>query len=155
RVLGVPIPRHQSFEEVNLRFYVRREVDGRVRRGVTFIRELVPRRAVSVVARLAYNEPYRTGPMQHAFGMVVLTGLALSVEYAWRAHGTWNRMWIAPEGDGHRPKPGSEEEFITDHSWGYTRTRFGGTNEYEVRHAPWPVWRAGRVALEGDFAQVY
>ena len=57
RVLGVPIPFHVNFEEVNLRFYVRRETNGAVRRGVTFIRELVPRAAIAGVAKLAYNEP--------------------------------------------------------------------------------------------------
>ena len=155
RVLGVPIPWHQSFEEVNLRFYVRRDVGGTVRHGVTFIRELVPHHAVSMVARLAYNEPYRTVPMRHAIGMVSAAGRPLSVEYAWRAHNSWSTLWIAPEGEGHRAEPGSEEEFITHHYWGYTRTRSGSTNEYEVRHAPWRVWRVGRVALEGDLADVY
>src|SRR5689334_2274538 len=52
RVLGIPIPFHRTFEEVNLRFYVRRELDGDVRRGVVFVRELVPRRAIATVARL-------------------------------------------------------------------------------------------------------
>jgi len=65
RVLGAPIPLHRDFEEVNLRFYVSREVDGEMRRGVTFIREIVPRLAIATVARLAYNEPYVTLPMRH------------------------------------------------------------------------------------------
>src|SRR5215218_11265233 len=65
RVLGVPVPLHRDFEEVNLRFYVRREVDGEVRRGVTFIKEIVPRRAIATVARITYNEPYVALPMRH------------------------------------------------------------------------------------------
>src|SRR5437879_6397558 len=65
RVLGLPIPFHRTFPEVSLRFYVRREVGGEVRRGVTFIRELVPRVAIAAVARLAYNEPYRAVRMRH------------------------------------------------------------------------------------------
>ena len=65
RVLGVPVPWHRTFEEVNLRLYVRREVAGEIRRAVTFIRELVPRRAIAAVARLAYNEPYVARPMRH------------------------------------------------------------------------------------------
>src|ERR1041385_5639833 len=39
RVLGFAVPFHQNFEEVNLRFYVRRGL----KRGVVFVRELVPR----------------------------------------------------------------------------------------------------------------
>src|SRR6185437_11165669 len=53
RVLHVPIPFHITFPEVNLRCYVRREVGGETRRGVVFIRELVPRAAIAFVARAA------------------------------------------------------------------------------------------------------
>ena len=55
RVLGVPLPFHRNFTEVNLRIYVTRRLDAEVRRGVTFIREIVPRRAIAAVARLAYR----------------------------------------------------------------------------------------------------
>ncbi|MDE0204502.1 MAG: DUF2071 domain-containing protein, partial [Candidatus Tectomicrobia bacterium] len=47
RVLGVQVPGHQDFHEVNLRFYVRRRVGGGWRRGVVFVKELVPRRAIA------------------------------------------------------------------------------------------------------------
>ncbi|HEX7980960.1 MAG TPA: DUF2071 domain-containing protein, partial [Gemmatimonadaceae bacterium] len=58
RVIGVPIPFHRHFDEVNLRFYVRRELPGgEARRGVVFIRELVPKPMIAWVARALYNEP--------------------------------------------------------------------------------------------------
>src|SRR5437868_14289425 len=64
-VLGVPVPAHRDFDEVNLRFYVRRALpNGEIRQGVTFVRELVPRAAVAIVARLAYNEPYLALPLR-------------------------------------------------------------------------------------------
>ena len=44
KVFGLGIPWHRDFEEVNLRFYVRRRGAEGWRRGVAFIRELVPRR---------------------------------------------------------------------------------------------------------------
>ena len=89
RVLGVPVPGHRTFEEVNLRIYVRRETHHEVRRAVTFIRELVPRPMIATVARLTYNEPYRSAPMRH-----VLTGggadvSSRSAEYAWRLGPDW------------------------------------------------------------------
>src|SRR4029077_18791713 len=73
KLLGfLPIPVHSNFEEVNLRFYVRRQAGSEVRRGVVFIRErgvfireLVPRRAISFVARTFYNEDYVALPMAH------------------------------------------------------------------------------------------
>src|SRR5947207_15642078 len=67
RVLGVSVPWHRDFDEVNLRLYVRRELEGgEVRRGVVFVREVVARRAITWLARVAYNEPYRTLPMRSA-----------------------------------------------------------------------------------------
>src|SRR6476620_9099461 len=65
RVLGVPAFLHRDFEEINLRFYVRRSVAGETRRGVVFIREMVSLPLVAAAARLSYNEPYRTVPIKH------------------------------------------------------------------------------------------
>src|SRR5687767_14420287 len=58
RVLGFSFPRHRDFEELNLRFYVVRDVEGESRRGVVFIKELAPRWAVCTIARALYNENY-------------------------------------------------------------------------------------------------
>lgn len=154
RVFGVSVPYHRRFEEVSLRFYVKRNVDGDVRRGVTFIRELVPRRAVSLLARVAYHEPYRVLPMTHAFGVTGPAWRPLSIEYAWQTRGAWSRLRVAPIGHAHHAVAGSEEEFVSDHRWGYTRAGLG-TMEYEVRHDPWPLWKAHFASLEGDLAAVY
>src|SRR5579864_4477520 len=56
KVLGLPIPFHRNFEEVNLRFYVRRNTRNEIRRGVVFIKEIVPRWAIAFVARSVYGE---------------------------------------------------------------------------------------------------
>jgi uncharacterized protein YqjF (DUF2071 family) len=157
KLLGIPVPRYRSFDEINLRFYVRREVDGEVRHGVTFLRELVPKRAVAILARLAYNEPYRRVSMQSAFGLMGPAGRPLAVAYAWhtRRGAAWNRVWLEPRGDALVAAPGSEEAFITQHFWGYTRTRFGGTIEYEVKHPKWRVWSVSRSLVEGDTSDVF
>ena len=149
RLFGVPIPFHLTFEEVNLRFYVRRVVDGIVRRGVTFLRELVPRPAIAVVAQLTYNEPYRALPMRHRID-VNPDGTPVVVEYEWNAGSAWSRIRVEPTGAPMPLSPGSEEEFITQHFWGYTRQRDGSTVEYEVRHAPWRVWHLDRGDLDDD-----
>jgi uncharacterized protein len=150
RLLGVPIPFHRNFEEVNLRFYVRRIVDGEVRRGVTFIRELVPRAAIAVVARLAYNEPYRALPMRHA-----IDPDAVSVDYEWNGSSGWAGVHLTASGPASPLRVGSEEEFITQHLWGYTKQRDGGTVEYQVHHPRWNVWRARSARLDGNVADVY
>src|SRR4026208_556537 len=43
RVFGLAVPFHRNFEEVNLRFYVRRMASDGLRRGVVFVKEIVPR----------------------------------------------------------------------------------------------------------------
>ena len=155
RVLGVPVPLHRTFEEVNLRFYVKRTVDGDVRRAVTFIRELVPRIAIATVARLAYNEPYTAVPMRHRYGLVGDGGVPASVEYGWKAGDEWSSMRVTPIGSGALALPESEEEFITEHYWGYTRQRDGSTVEYRVAHPRWRVWPVEDLQLHGDLDVAY
>jgi uncharacterized protein YqjF (DUF2071 family) len=149
RLLGLPVPGHRDFEEVNLRFYVRRKAAGEVRHGVAFVRELVPRAAVTAVARLVYNEPYRTVPMRsagHPPGRLV---------YEWCTQGRWQHVAATAAGEPSVPGPDSEAAFITHHLWGYTRQRDGSTLEYEVEHPPWRVWEATAPALEADVAGLY
>jgi len=153
RVLGVAIPWHRTFEEVNLRFYVRREVGGEVRRGVVFVRELVPRRAIAIVARLLYNEPYRALDMQHRIELARDGSVAR--EYRWRARNGWSGLSARTAGAPHALQAGSEEEFITEHYWGYTRQRDGGTVEYRVQHPRWNVWSATDARLDGNLHDVY
>jgi uncharacterized protein YqjF (DUF2071 family) len=155
RVLGIPIPGHRTFEEVNLRFYVRRTLPDEVRRGVTFIRELVPRRAIAATARAIYNEPYRALPMRHRFGVVRPDGVPAHVEYGWRSGGGWTSLDVVTSGAGQTPAPESLEEFITEHYWGYTRQRDGSTVEYQVEHPPWRVWQVEAARISGDLEAVY
>jgi uncharacterized protein len=159
RVLGLAIPGHRQFEEVNLRIYVKRTVGGEVRRGVTFLRELVPRRAIALTARWFYNEPYSAVPMSHR-----VTGLndtwqtgesAATAEYSWRWLGGDYRMHVATQGPLQELVVGSHEHFITEHYWGYCPQRDGGTVEYQVDHPPWRVWQVEQATAQGDFAALY
>lgn len=154
RVLGVPIPFHTNFEEVNLRFYVRREVNGELRRGVCFLRELVPRRAIALVARLAYNEPYRATAMSHQL-QPPNAPFPSYVEYAWREGDAMNRMRAHSPEAGMPLEPGSHAEFITEHYWGYTRQRDTSTIEYRVEHPSWLVRGASMARVEGDLSATY
>lgn len=150
RVRGFAIPWHRDFAELNLRFYVRREVDGQVRRGVVFVREVVPRVAIAAVARLVYNEPYIRLPMRSW-----VDPAAPAVRYEWRLGGRWETLQARSAGGPAVPASGSLEEFITDHAWGYTRQRDGGTIEYQVEHEGWPVRPARDVRIDADFGALY
>lgn len=155
RMLGVPIPFHRSFEEVNLRFYVRRiAADGSARRGVVFVRELVPRAAIARTARLVYNEPYLALPMRSTAPRAA-TDTPGRVAYEWRHRGEWGGVSALAAGAPAIPAPDSEATFITEHYWGYTRQRDGGTVEYEVAHPPWRVWAAAEPRLIGDVSALY
>jgi uncharacterized protein YqjF (DUF2071 family) len=151
KLLGVPIPFHRDFEEVNLRFYVRRTVGTEVRRGVVFIKEFVPRLAIATLARIAYNEPYSALPMRHE----VVAGVAPKVEYSWQLGNRWHACSAVAAGDPALPAPGSLEEFITEHYWGYTAQRDGSTIEYRVEHPQWRVWQASSARLDADVAALY
>ena len=150
RLLGLPIPLHQTFEEVNLRIYVRRMANGEARRGVTFLRELVPMPAIAFVARLSYNEPYRALSMRHRIDVASPNQTPSLVEYAWKGASSWNRIRVEPTGAALPIEQGSEEEFIAQHYWGYTRQRDGSTVEYEVRHPSWRVWKLRTADLDDD-----
>ena len=151
RVMGVPAPLHTDFEEVNLRFYVRRHAPDGWRRGVVFIKEIVPRRLIAAVARARYNEPYSAMPMRHR---VETEGSGL-VEYAWRYRGEWNAMRAVTTGAPLSPLENSKEEFITEHYYGYTAQRDGGCAEYKVEHPRWNVWQAKEADLKCDVASLY
>jgi len=151
RILGIPIPLHQDFDEVNLRCYVRRDTHSERRRGVVFIREIVPRRAVAAVARLLYNEPYLALPMRS----VIQPGPRLAVSYSWRRAGRWNTLAAQAPPPGTPPADGSLEQFISEHYWGYTRQRDGTTLEYQVTRPPWMVAPADTHRIDADLAGVY
>ncbi|MDQ6656516.1 MAG: DUF2071 domain-containing protein [Verrucomicrobiota bacterium] len=151
RVLRAPIPFHRNFEEVNLRFYVRRRAADGWRRGVAFIRELVPRQAIAFVARAFYGEPYLAVPMRHS---VERNAGGISVEYRWRRAGQWERLAMTAAGEPEETASGSHEEFITEHYWGYT-ARGERSSEYGVEHPRWRCWRAQTWKFEADVASLY
>ena len=151
RVLGVPIPFHRNFDEVNLRFYVRRDSRSEQRRGVVFIREIAPPRAVAAVARLLYNERYLALPTRS----VIQPDPILTVSYAWRRAGRWHTLAAQAALPCTRPADGSLEQFIAEHYWGYTRQRNGTTLEYQVTHPPWRVAPADSHLVDADLALVY
>jgi uncharacterized protein len=157
RIMGISIPWHGAFEEVNLRFYVRREVGDEVRRGVVFIREIVPRRAIAVVAMWAYNEPYIALPMRHTLAQTALPGdfPPSEISYQWLWQRRWNELRLAPNDGGAIPVPGSHEEFITEHYFGYTQQKDGSTIEYCVEHPAWRQWSAKNASFDVDAASLY
>jgi uncharacterized protein len=150
RLAGFSIPFHRSFEEVNLRFYVKREQ----RRGVVFIRELVPKLAVAAVARLAFGENYSRVPMSHEFNARPENGVT-EAEYSWGKGSSRCSMRIETAGPAFLPAEASLGQFITEHYWGYAAQEGGGCIEYEVQHPRWLVRTAKHAWFSGDAARFY
>jgi len=151
RLLGFPIPLHRDFEEVNLRFYVRKKSADIWRRGVVFVRELVPRRAIALVARAFYGERYVALRMKHNIEHV---DARLNVEYSWRRGKKWEFLKMRASGEPESIPIGSHAEFITEHSWGYASLR-DGCSEYRVEHPRWKIWKAATFEFHADVATLY
>jgi len=157
RLWGWPIPGHRHFEEVNLRFYVWRDVAGERRRGVVFVKELVPRVAVAKVARWVYNENYESLPMSHELETDATgEGRPRGVTFAWHHRGRAARLGVRVDpATWSRPMPGSLDEFIIEHYWGYSVLRDGATMEYEVSHRGWQIAPAVDWSFECDSQALY
>jgi uncharacterized protein len=153
RVYGIPIPFHRHFEEVNLRFYVRRKSDDGWRRGVVFIKELVPRKAIAFIARKFYNENYVALPMSHRIEK--FQAEIKSASYFWQFNGWQNYLKVVTRGHAQPLVDGSLQEFITEHYWGYARQRDGSTMEYAVEHPRWRIWETQSAEFNCDVASLY
>lgn len=134
KLLGLKIPFHVNFEEVNLRFYVKRKEGDNWKRGVVFIKEFVPKWALSFVANKVYKEHYETVHMNH---QIIELPNELKVNYNWKMKNQWNDIQVIAEKDSNSVKSGSIAEFITEHYWGYAKVNDRQTNEYEVTHPKW------------------
>jgi uncharacterized protein len=139
KLRGITFPFHANFEEVNLRFYVRYKENDIWKRGVVFMKEIVPRRMISFIANTLYGENYRTHKMKHAW---FENENDLYVNYEWKAGDAWNHLSCVAEKIPETIIENSAEEFITEHYWGYTFIDKTCTGVYEVVH---PKWRVHKV----------
>jgi uncharacterized protein len=152
KVLGFSIPFHINFEEVNLRFYVRYKHENEWRRGVVFVKEIVPKPMISFVANTVYGEHYHTLPMKHN----ISSGLdKLEVEYFWKFKHEWNHFKVIANPEEKPILHGSEAEFNTEHYWGYTRINDSKTSQYEVEHPRWNQYKLESYDIQCNAVQLY
>ncbi|MEP6925879.1 MAG: DUF2071 domain-containing protein [Pyrinomonadaceae bacterium] len=148
KVRGLRIPFHVNFEEVNLRFYVRRETADETRRGVVFVKEIVPRLAIAFVARAFYGEPYETWKMAHESSQS-------EISYSWMKGDCANQIKVSIGDSLGVPANDSHGEFIIEHYWGYTKRGAGRTDEYKVEHPKWELLEVGGAEIAVDFGKIY
>jgi len=152
KMLGLKIPFHVNFEEINLRFYVKYKETEEYKRGVVFIKEIVPKPSLTLVANSLYNENYETLKTRHAW----LEGdNYLTVEYGWKKKGQWHTIKTISDKTPVNIEPNSEAEFITEHFWGYTKINNSVTSEYEVVHPRWQIYPVKEYEVNVDFQMTY
>ncbi len=152
KVLGLKVPFHIDFEEVNLRFYVKYFENNQWKRGVVFIKELVPKSALSFVANAFYDEHYQTVPMSHKWELIDEN---IKVTYHWKYNNNEQKISVLAENNLQEILPNSETEFITEHYWGYTKVNESKTFEYEVTHPKWQTYNVKEYEINVDFGLVY
>lgn len=151
KLLGMKIPYHINFEEVNLRFYVRRKQGEETKRGVVFIKEIVPKPAITFVANTIYNENYETLPMHHIWEE---EKEMIKVSYQWKKRKKWYKISVEAQHVMQEMQKGSAQEFIAEHYWGYAKHK-NATTEYEVKHPRWQYYPVSHYQVEIDFLAIY
>lgn len=151
KLLGVKVPFHINFEEVNLRFYVKRKTKEGYKRGVVFIKEIVPKPAITFIANTVYNENYETLPMKHSWKTIADK---IQVTYQWKKNNKWNSIVVEAENKLNDIEENSEIEFISEHYWGYAKDK-NKTTEYEVKHPKWNFYKVLNHNINVDFLSTY
>ncbi len=148
RVMDFLVPFHVNFEEVNLRFYVKRETQEEIRRGVVFVKEIVPRAAIAMIARRLYGEPYEKWSMTNFRDNTL-------VRYTWEKDACANSVSVERGENLGVPAEASHGEFIIEHYWGYTKRGGNRTDEYKVQHPKWELFSADNADISVDFGKTY
>jgi uncharacterized protein len=153
KVLGMRWPWHTHFEEVNLRYYVKRKVNGAWRRGTAFISEIVPKPIIAKTANLLYNEHYSTARMKHR---IEVKENEIEVYYDWRKRaGNLNTIEVLAQNKVTEIAPGSEAEFILEHYYGYNKLNSRTSIEYAVEHPRWQIYPVTHSRITCDVAALY
>jgi uncharacterized protein YqjF (DUF2071 family) len=152
KVKGLKIPFHINFEEVNLRFYVKYKEDNIWKRGVVFIKEIVPKPALTFIANTIYKEHYETLPKSHEW---TDDSNYKTIKYNWKKNNKWNSISVCADKSSKEILIDSEEEFISEHYWGYTKIDNLITSEYAVEHPRWNVNPIIDYNLDVNFGNTY
>ncbi len=153
KVLGIRWPLHANFEEVNLRFYVRYFDGNEWKRGAVFISEIVPKPFIAIIANNLYREHYRSLPMRHS--ITPTADDKTQYLYEWKLNGRWNKLGTTVTNEASDMIPGSPEEFILEHYWGYNIWDSKTTMQYQVEHVSWQTRPVTEFIFNADVATLY
>ena len=151
-LFNIPIPFLGTFEEINLRFYVKRFVGNEIMRGVVFINETVPYKLVAWLANKLYKEHYTAIPTK---SLIINGEFAKNIKYEWKINNKWNHIAVNAAKENEQILAGSVEEFIFEHYYGYTKINSQLSHEYKVNHPRWQVYKVIDYSIDCDFKSMY
>lgn len=152
KIFTIPAFGLDTFEEINLRFYVIRRQGDKIKRGVVFINETVPYKAVAWLANKLYKEHYTAVPTRR-FEQV--SPSSKQIEYFWKTGTDWNHIKVKASSVTEPMPAGGVEEFIFEHYYGYTRVSETASIEYAIAHRRWLTHSIKEYAVECDFNAMY
>ena len=152
RLFNIPVPIWGTFEEINLRFYVKRIEGNTVKRGVVFINETVPSRMIAWVANKLYKEHYIALQTKNK---IEITNHSKSIKYRWKLNKEWNHIEAYTDLKNDSMLPDSMEEFIFEHYYGYTKVNNQISQEYKVNHPRWQINKVKDYSIECNFKSMY
>lgn len=152
KLFNIPIPYFGTFEEINLRFYVKRKEGNQIKRGVVFINETIPYKIVAWMANKLYKEHYTVVPTKHE---LQINNAAQSIKFEWFLDKRWNSIYVTSELKSNRMKNESLEKFIYEHYYGYTKIDENNTEEYQLQHPSWNIHKVLNHSVDCDFETMY
>jgi uncharacterized protein len=152
KLFNIPIPYLGTFEEINLRFYVKRIENGITKRGVVFINETIPYPIVAWVANKLYKEHYTVVPTKHEISK---NKNSLKIKFDWQVNKNWNSIYVEANNDATAMQANSLEQFIYEHYYGYTKVSDTKTEEYKLQHPSWKTYEVLDYKIDCNFEAMY
>jgi uncharacterized protein YqjF (DUF2071 family) len=151
RLFGIPIPFFGSFEEINLRFYVRKIEDRKIKKGVVFINETVPFKIVALLANKLYKEHYISIPTKNS----IVISEHKHLKYEWKINKKWNAIAVKADTNQYEITKDTIEEFIFERYFGFTKLSDTSTQEYKIHHPKWMTHKIINSHIDCDFGSMY
>lgn len=152
RLFNIPIPWLGTFEEINLRFYVVRQEGNTLKRGVVFVNETIPYKAVAWMANKLYKEHYTAIPTRHFWK---IKNNIKDIRYEWKINNEWNNIQVQASTTSEEITNTSFEEFIFEHYYGYTKINDHATEEYKIKHPRWKINKVLHANINCNFNTMY
>jgi len=151
RLFGLPIPFFGSFEEINLRFYVKKIENRKTKKGVVFINETVPFKIVALLANKLYKEHYISIPTKNSIDITENK----DIKFEWKINDRWNSLAVKSDTNKYKIEQGTIEEFIFERYFGFTKLSASSTQEYKIHHPKWMTHKILNSQIDCDFRSMY